>query len=356
MTRFVKALLILVSIGLVAVILTTFILTSSSNQNTKDGLDVQSQVFKRHSLVGLTPREVSQVAISYIRTACTVLSGDPQVLLAESVTADQLPDLGLGSIGFANTDIPLVLVILKGDFDMTHCMHHSGDPGVQTKAQYVAYVFDLIAGIPTFTSFSLKAEDFRQALNETNLPRNNATTSAGNAVNTTISDSGITKLPYGAVLPTVIITPLPTMVSSDTTTPIPSSVTLNKSSPANATQPKGIKGITPHLTSNAATLNTPAFNEADVKVYLAQAHPEWGFIKANSPITITNVQFLPNKQIDTVLKTKSAASMSTMADNDLVCLVTGDADFSVTNAKFTQAYWVFDIHTGNLLTMGGYGN
>jgi hypothetical protein len=340
MTRFVKALLILVSIGLVVVILTTFILTSSSNQNAKEGLDIQSQVFKRHSLVGLTPEEVSQVAISYIRTVCTVLSGDPQVLLAKSVTADQLPALGLGSIGFANNDIPLVLVILKGDFDMTHCMHHSGDLGVQTKAQYVAYVFDLIAGIPTLTSFSLKAEDFRQALNESSLPSNNATTSVSNAVNATIiSDSNITKLQYGAVLTTVIITPLPTMITGSTITPIPSSGSINKSNPANSIQPKGIKGITPHLTSNVATLNTPAFNEADVKVYLAQAHPEWGFIKANGPITVTNVQFLPNKQIDTVIKTKSAASMSTMADNDLVCLVTGDGDFSATNAGFTQAYW-----------------
>jgi hypothetical protein len=163
--------------------------------------------------------------------------------------------------------------------------------------------------------------------------------------------------------------PSPTLIPN--TTP-PTNIT-------NAPRANGIPAIKPHLNANVAgganTASTPTYAEADVRTYIAQEHPEWGLIKPLGAIVVDKVEFLANKDVDGRLGKKTISALTGITPDGLVCLVTGHGKFANRGANgmpgtpsstqnqsntpaltFAQAYWVFDITTGNLLMMGGYGS
>jgi hypothetical protein len=163
----------------------------------------------------------------------------------------------------------------------------------------------------------------------------------------------------------VAAAPSPTLIPN--TTP-PAAIT-------NAPRANGIPAIKPHLNTNVAGANAPTYAEADVRTYIAQEHPEWGLIKPLGAITVDKVEFLANKDVDGRLGKKTVSALTGIASDGLVCLVTGHGKFANRGANgmpgtpssaqnqgttpaltFEQAYWVFDITTGNLLMMGGYGS
>jgi len=124
-----------------------------------------------HPLTNASPQEVDQAALNFSAWEFGVLSGTPHVILHRSVTLDELPALGLGSLPDVTFEKPpLVLVVMKGDFGAGV---HSGTGQQGTSSiyyMYVGYVFDLWAGEPTKTIASPKGAEFRTVLNDPTLP------------------------------------------------------------------------------------------------------------------------------------------------------------------------------------------
>jgi hypothetical protein len=123
------------------------------------------------SLIGASPEEVGRVAIAVTTSRFPSFSGTPEVALARLVTSDDLTAMGLPSEDYSYcTDPPaLMLVIVKGDFDMTS-MGGLGPPIAHPRAKYVVYVFDLGAGVPTIVTYSPNGGRLRRALNDPSLP------------------------------------------------------------------------------------------------------------------------------------------------------------------------------------------
>lgn len=130
-------------------------------------------------LVNKSLDEIGQRAIDFARKNGTIHSGDPQVLLTRPVTLDQLTALGLGKHESETIEEPpLVMVILKGDFSPfpRPGAGEGAAPGQspsQTDANritYVAYVYDLWAGLPTIIQESKDGGIFKKALNDSTLP------------------------------------------------------------------------------------------------------------------------------------------------------------------------------------------
>jgi hypothetical protein len=128
--------------------------------------------FKPHSLVSALPTEIGQAAIDHTLAQFSIMSGSPQVLLTRSITVKDLPSLGLPKINFAALEPPLMLVILKGDFDISNLPGGGNIPksNWHWRVGYIAYVMDLKAGLPTLTMGSPQGGIFRKALNNPNLP------------------------------------------------------------------------------------------------------------------------------------------------------------------------------------------
>ena len=110
-------------------------------------------------------------ALEHSRFYDAIVSGEPEVLLTMPGWPQTMHDLGI-YIGNWNPTCqrPFYLVILKGDFDATSLF-----PGRSTErlGKYVAYVFDLTAGVPgdvTFTILSPDGSAFKQALQDPTLP------------------------------------------------------------------------------------------------------------------------------------------------------------------------------------------
>lgn len=147
------------------------------------------------SLASATSDQIAQVALSIVKQDFTIRSGTPQAVLSRPITEDELPAIGLGRVSFAASQHPpLSLVILKGDFGTAHL------PGTGKSAsdrfQYVGYVFDLWAGVPTKTMASPDGGIFRTALNDGALP-------AGKALDPgPPQPTAAVNIPYGGVVPT----------------------------------------------------------------------------------------------------------------------------------------------------------
>jgi hypothetical protein len=123
------------------------------------------------SLIGASPQAVGQVAIAVTMSRFPSLSGTPQLTLARPVTPDDLTAMGLPSEDYSYCTEPpaLMLVIVKGDFDMTSM----GGPIPATahpRATYVVYIFDLRAGVPITVTYSPNGGRLRRALNDPSLP------------------------------------------------------------------------------------------------------------------------------------------------------------------------------------------
>jgi len=128
-----------------------------------------------HNLVGKTADELGQFAQSYAKEQLKATSV-PQVLLTRLVDAQTLADLGLGcGVAFSAIEQPpLILVILKGDFDF-----RDAAPGfsqlpapIAGKDAYVVYVFDAWAGTPEVILPSYDGALVKKALQDRTLPDN----------------------------------------------------------------------------------------------------------------------------------------------------------------------------------------
>lgn len=121
------------------------------------------------NLIGATPQEISRFAQQYAEHNLKLRGGTAQVLLNRSVKRQELATLGIGCLPSSSTveDPPLVLVILKGEFDFSSML--SSQVGGASYS-YVAYVFDTWSAQPAFLLGSRNGAQFRTALNDPTLP------------------------------------------------------------------------------------------------------------------------------------------------------------------------------------------
>lgn len=137
-----------------------------------------SSLFQARSLTDASQQEVQQAAINYTlanSSEFTILGGTIKTVFTRPITAAQFSSIGFGEVNFIGEEPPMMLVVVKGDFDTTDFVpSFSNDsqptPKERTKAKYIAYVFDLRAGRPTLTTTALTGEYFRKALNDPSLP------------------------------------------------------------------------------------------------------------------------------------------------------------------------------------------
>jgi len=125
--------------------------------------------FIRRSLTGALPQDVGQVAVEYTRARFKVNSGTPNVIVARKPTINDLSALGFSNEEYDPQDNPLMLVVLKGDFDVSN-MHRRYNAKRHKQVNYIAYLFDLRAGGPTFIQTSAKGGILRNLLNDPSLP------------------------------------------------------------------------------------------------------------------------------------------------------------------------------------------
>ncbi|BAZ16303.1 hypothetical protein NIES4071_81790 [Calothrix sp. NIES-4071] len=164
-------------------------------------------LFQARSLVNASPSEVGKAAIGYTQARFNILSGAPTVAFTRSITTAELPSTGLGEINFIALEPPLMLVVVKGDFDISNLISgRFDDLKPRTKVKYIAYVFDLRAGIPSFISTGVQGEYFRRVLNDATLPDipNKPITPAPSMpepLPRPLVERPARKLPYGSVIP-----------------------------------------------------------------------------------------------------------------------------------------------------------
>lgn len=150
-------------------------------------------------LVGASIEEVKQAALRYTQNRFSILGKTPNFLLIRSVTTADLPQLGLAEIHFAGQEPPLMLVAMRGDFDVTH-LSRGGSRTTPWRVSYIVYVFDLNVGAPAFTAVSPHGGSFRKLLNDPTLPDDGSPDQPAPIVST-LAPSNPLNLPPGAVAP-----------------------------------------------------------------------------------------------------------------------------------------------------------
>lgn len=122
------------------------------------------------NLVGASPEQVGQFAVDYFVSANQVRSGTPQVLDTRPIKGDELPELDLGCPLESGVieEPPLMLVVLRGDFDLNFAgsMTRNSPSG----SSYVAAIFDVWSAQPTFITSSQDGTGFSKVLNNPALP------------------------------------------------------------------------------------------------------------------------------------------------------------------------------------------
>ena len=126
--------------------------------------------FERKSLVNASVEEVKQRALEYTSARFKIVSGTPEVVLARPVISAELPNLGLGTHLPGSPEIPMMLVVVHGNIDVTNLRSPTPREYRHRQVEYIAYVFDLIAGFPMITATSHRGGAFRSLLNNPNLP------------------------------------------------------------------------------------------------------------------------------------------------------------------------------------------
>lgn len=171
MKRFL-AVLSLLSAGIGIVLISLLFSERALTQNQPSN---SSPMFDGRPLTSALEQQVGQAAIGFTLANSDefkVLSGRPQVVFTRPITAAELPATGLGEINTIGEEPPMMLVVVKGNFDTTNFGPSLGSEGSppRTKSKYIAYVFDLRAGIPMFTATGLTGEYFRRTLRDSSLP------------------------------------------------------------------------------------------------------------------------------------------------------------------------------------------
>jgi hypothetical protein len=126
-------------------------------------------IFQKRPLTSASETEIRQAAVNYtIDHSCQfkILSGTPEAIFARPIKAAEIPSTGFGEFEFMGKEPPLMLVVLKGNFDISG--FQSSNPRRSTK--YTAFIFDLQAGTPIFSATGLTGKYFRNALNDSTLP------------------------------------------------------------------------------------------------------------------------------------------------------------------------------------------
>lgn len=138
------------------------IILALPNSNAKS-----KKQFTPQPLIGATEEEINEAAIEYTYYRFKVLSGEPSVVLTMPVIKDELPSLGLSSIGFSGEEPPMTLVLLMGDFDISNIRGwHQNSP---LKVSFLVYVFDLNAGVPTLIEYSVNGDYFDELFRKVDL-------------------------------------------------------------------------------------------------------------------------------------------------------------------------------------------
>jgi len=172
------------------------------------------------NLNGASPEQVGQFAIEYAQHHVKVRD-TPQVVLARRIKPGDLPKLGLGCpLTMASIEEPpLMLVILKGNFDVSRVRSGSSVIGIN-EVPYISYVFDHWSAAHMLFQTSVTGGRFRIALNDSTLPIDE---SSGPMVCPTEIPTKKT-LHYGDIAPTVVPPDEPEASPIPTTPPLPTPI------------------------------------------------------------------------------------------------------------------------------------
>jgi hypothetical protein len=239
-------------VGLIAALVSLASLLAVGGERTSTG-QPQLPTLPTHvssSLINVSADDVGFRALDYTRHTFIALQ-EPRVVLARRVVAAELPSLGFESLAFLTEEPPLMLVIVRGDFDITRGTLGTSklDPtNWHWRVSHIAYVYDLLAGMPILTLTSPRGSLFRRALNDPTLPED--TLPNGSPVPTprgrpSLPDArpstpAVRGLSYGAVAPPVepgssgmSSSPYggPTRLITSTPTLTPTVVVLSKATP-----------------------------------------------------------------------------------------------------------------------------
>lgn len=163
------------------------------------------------NLVGASDAEIAQFAQDWVLHRLQP-KGTPEVLLARSISYDEISVLGLGCPPAFNTieEPPLMLAIVRGEFDF-----RGAEPGFRNEAppiagqkRYVVYIFDAWAGRPAVTIASEDGAIVKKALQDPTLPNNPAEAVAGDCP--TPIPVAQRRLHYGQPAPGFTVPPQPT--------------------------------------------------------------------------------------------------------------------------------------------------
>jgi hypothetical protein len=112
-------------------------------------------------------QEIIAEAIRWTYVRADVLSGVPEVVFARRVTSDQLRGLGFGWMASPTNDYPQMVVIVRGDFDLSKTAF---GPSGDYRYGYLAYNFDMYFGETGVIATSRRGGRFRHILNDPSLP------------------------------------------------------------------------------------------------------------------------------------------------------------------------------------------
>jgi hypothetical protein len=198
--------LILVVLGLVVAVTVIFTTNTNASQNNN------FRFGKSSNLVAASDDQVSQYALDYVEANFKV-NAQPEVVLAKSVTNQDLVNMGLDPINIQTIEEPpLKLVIVKGDFSLATTLG-TGMLSDQAKQNfrigYIKLIFDVWSGLPRSTQTSPNGGSFRKALNDPSLPVDYPSTGPLSQRNTSLNgsttsiQSTVKTLYYGQVALTV---------------------------------------------------------------------------------------------------------------------------------------------------------
>ncbi len=124
-------------------------------------------------LRGATNAQFAQFAQDWTRHQLKAVNA-PEVLLAQVVTPDQLPRMGLGCppVFVTVEEPPLMVAILRGEFDFRRAAPGFGNipAPIAGTDRYVMYVFDVWSGRPVVITTSEDGAEFKQALHDSSIP------------------------------------------------------------------------------------------------------------------------------------------------------------------------------------------
>ena len=92
------------------------------------------------------PEEVARFALEATRVSYPDVSCRARIVLARRLTVADAAALGLGGGDPATADAPMVLVALRGNFDVSRFPGRGKLVGAAPRAAFMTYVFDLRSG------------------------------------------------------------------------------------------------------------------------------------------------------------------------------------------------------------------